>query len=89
MANIAKIEPGATQCQYLMKIMRQMWKLANIAKMSLSADQQQYPMKIIREFWKTGQYRENESKSESMSISHGNHRNNLDTDHNIAKMVPN
>ena len=45
MANIAKIEPGATQCQYLMKIMRQMWKLANIVKMGLSADQQQYPIK--------------------------------------------
>ena len=47
MANIAKIEPGATQCQYLMKIIRQMWKLTNIAKMGLSADQQQYPKKII------------------------------------------
>ena len=47
MANIAKIDPGATQCQYLMKIMRQTWKLANIAKMGLSADRQQHPMKII------------------------------------------
>ena len=47
MANIAKIESGATQCQYLMKIMRQMWKFANIARMGLSADQQQYPKKII------------------------------------------
>ena len=43
---------GRTHCQYLMKIMRQMWKLANIARMGFSADQQQYPMKIIREFWK-------------------------------------
>ena len=47
MANIAKIEPGATQCQYLMKIIGQMWKLVNIAKMGLSADQQQYPKKLI------------------------------------------
>ena len=39
--------PSATQGQYLIKIIRQMWKLANIAKMGLSEDQQQYPMKII------------------------------------------
>ena len=39
MTNTAKIEPGPTQCQYLMKIMRQMWKLANITKMGLGADQ--------------------------------------------------
>ena len=44
---MAKMSPGATQGQYLTKIVRQMWKLANVAKMGLCEDQQQYPMKII------------------------------------------
>ena len=32
--------PSATQSQYLIKIIRQMWKLTNIAKMGHSEDQQ-------------------------------------------------
>ena len=59
---------------------RQMWKLANITKMGLGADQQQYPMKIIEELWKMASIAKNEPKCDSMSISHGNHRKNLETD---------
>ena len=77
MANIAKIEPGATRCQYPMKIMRQMWKLANIARTGLSADQQQYPMKIIRGLWKLANITKMSPRA-SLSISRGNHGKNLE-----------
>ena len=72
-ANIVKMGLSADQCQYSMKIKEKMGKLG------ISAGRCRYSDKThIKQVVETGSYRRNGSKYDSRSISHQNHKTDVE-----------